>query len=88
MDNSLANPLQTDSLTGLITLILNAVIDIGVIVLVLALVWTGFKFVMAQGQEEQIREARSSLLWTLIGGLLLLGATAISLVLQATVERL
>jgi len=44
--------------------------------------------VFAQGNEEKIRSARQALLWTVIGGILLLAAEAISLVLQATVENL
>lgn len=73
---------------GLLGLILDAIITLGTIVLVLALVWVGFLFVFAQGAEEKIRDARSALLWTVLGGLLLLGAKAISLVIQSTVEAL
>ncbi len=52
------------------------------------LVYVGFLFVAAQGNEEKIRSARSALVWTLIGGLILLGATAISKVIQATANTL
>ncbi len=85
---TLENPLNAGSLPELLTVILGAVIQIGSILLVLALVWVGFLFVMAQGAEEKIRDARSALVWTVIGGMLLLGATAISEVIQATVQTL
>jgi hypothetical protein len=68
--------------------VLKAVVQIGSILLVLALVWVGFLFVMAQGAEEKIRDARGALVWTVIGGMLLLGARAISEVIQATVQTL
>ena len=84
----LVNPLKVDSLEGLLTLILEAVIDIGTIILVLAIVYVGFKFVIAQGSEEKIREARSALVWTVIGGLILLGANAIMLVIRETAANL
>ena len=64
--------------------ILEAVVRLGGIILVIAIVYVGFKFVVAQGNEEKIKEARGALVWTVIGGLILLGAQAISLVIQET----
>lgn len=85
----LQNPLNNiNSLPELVDVILKAVVRIGSIVLVLALVYVGFLFVAAQGNEEKIRNARSALLWTLIGGLILLGASAISAVIGETVKNL
>ncbi|MGB4076431.1 MAG: hypothetical protein WBK28_01870 [Minisyncoccia bacterium] len=84
----LKNPLNADSLQELLTVILRALVSIGSILLVLALVWVGFLFVFAQGQEEKIRDARNALMWTVVGGLLLLGAEAIALVIEATVGQL
>ena len=49
------------------------------------LVYVGFLFVAARGNEEKISSARSALVWTVVGGLILLGASAISAVIQATV---
>ena len=91
MDQSgatLVNPLNAGSLPELLNIVLKAVIQLGSIFLVLALVWVGFMFVMAQGAEEKIRDARGALVWTVIGGMLLLGAQAISLVITATVQTL
>lgn len=85
---TLENPLRAGSLPELLTIVLKAVVQIGSILLVLALVWVGFLFVMAQGAEEKIRDARGALVWTVIGGMLLLGAKAISEVIQATVQTL
>ncbi len=85
---TLLNPLGVDSLEDLLTAVLGAVVQIGSIFLVLALVWVGFLFVFAQGNEEKIKTARQALFWTIIGGLVLLGAQAISMVIQATAEAL
>lgn len=85
----LVNPLQNiDSFPDLLNAIIGAIVDIGFIVLILMLVFVGFKFVAAQGREEELRNARSALVWTVIGGLILLGAEAISLVVQSTAEAL
>jgi len=85
----LINPLDNiDSLEGLLGKILEAVVEIGAIILVLAIIYVGFKFVAAQGAEEKIKEARAALVWTVIGGLILLGAQAITMVIQETVKGL
>lgn len=87
-NGTLINPLGVTSVEGLLTAVLRAVVQIGAILLVLALVWVGFLFVFAQGRSEEITKAKTALFWTIIGGLVLLGAEAISLVIQATVDGL
>jgi hypothetical protein len=85
----LTNPLGSiDSLPDFLNALLDAVIQLGVIVLTLAIVYIGFLFVKAQGNEEELRSARSALMWTVIGGLVLLGAQAIGLVIKSTVDSL
>lgn len=85
----IVNPLNNiDSLPALLTVVLKAIVQIGTIILTLALVYVGFLFVVAQGNEEKISNAKSALLWTVIGGLILLGASAIGEVIKATVGTL
>ena len=85
----LTNPLnKIDSLPAFLDAILRAVVEIGTIVLTLALVYVGFKFVTAQGNQEKLSSARSALMWTVIGGLILLGAQTLGLVIRGTVESL
>ncbi len=85
---TLQNPLKFDSLPELLNAILDAVVQLGAILLVFMLVWVGFLFVTAQGNPEKVSTARSALMWTVIGGLILLGAKAISEVIAATVQTL
>lgn len=84
----LINPIGVNSIEELLSIVLRAVVQLGSILLVLALVWVGFLFVFAQGNPEKISSARQALMWTVIGGLLLLGAQGISLVLQQTINNL
>lgn len=85
----LTNPLNNiDSLPKFMEVILGAVVQIGTIILTLAIVYVGFLFVQAQGNEEKIKAARSSLMWTVIGGLVLLGASTIGKVIESTVGAL
>jgi heme/copper-type cytochrome/quinol oxidase subunit 2 len=85
----LTNPLGTTSdLQTLLGKVLDAVIAIGTVVVTIMLVYCGFLFVVARGNEEKIREARSALLWTVIGALVLLGAKAIQGIITTTTQSL
>lgn len=82
------NSANTDCLGNFLLNILRFVVRIGAIVVVLMYVFVGFKFVTAQGNESKITEAKTMLLWTTIGGLVLLGAEVIARGIQATVQGL
>jgi hypothetical protein len=86
---TLLNPLNAGtSLPDLLDEILKFVVRIGTVVIVLMVVYVGFKFVMAQGEPGKISEAREALLWTVVGALILLGAEAISKAIEATAQAL
>lgn len=85
----LCNPLKgIDTLPQFLHAILDGVVQIGTIVLIMMLVYVGFLFVAARGNPEKIQGAKSALVWTVIGGLVLLGATAIELVIEGTVNSI
>lgn len=92
---TLINPLNTgecapngNCLMNFLDRILEFVIRIGTVVVVLMTVYVGYLFVVAQGKEEKIREARTALLWTVVGALILLGSVAIKNGIVATVQAL
>jgi hypothetical protein len=68
--------------------LLDLVIRIGTIVVIVMLVYIGFKYVMAQGSASALAQVHNQLLWTIIGALVLLGSKAIALGIQATVQAL
>ncbi len=84
----LMNPLQVSSIAELIQKLLEFVVKIGTILLTFMLIYVGFQFVIARGNEEKISTARTSLMWTIIGGLILLGAQVIASAIAATVNAL
>jgi len=87
--DGLYNPLGTGaSLPALLSAILAFVVRIGAIIVVLMLVYVGFLFVTARGEPGKITTARAALLWTVVGGLVLLGAQAIAIAIQATVQAI
>lgn len=85
----LVNPLRgVDSFPEFLRAILGGIVEIGTIVLIMMLVYVGFLFVAARGNAEKLQGAKSALVWTVIGGLILLGATSIQLVIEGTVNSL
>lgn len=78
------NPLNSGDLIQLLGKLLSGVVRIGMIFLTLAFVWTGFQFVVAQGNEEKLSKARTTLLWTVIGAAIILGAQLIASIIAAT----
>ncbi len=85
---AIENPLKAKDIEALLAAFLGGVVQLGSIALLLALIWTGFQFAAAQGNQEAIQKARTTLVWTVVGGLILLGAELIKNVLTATVQSL
>lgn len=85
----LPNPLgDTDTIGKLVTAILNIVVQIGLPLIALAIVYTGFLFIKARGNETQLTEAKKTLLWTVIGAGVILGAFVIQLAIEGTITEL
>ncbi len=84
------NPLgsETSTVNTLLTKLLDVLIDLGLPVLVLFIVYAGFKYITAQGNETKVTEAHKALWWAVIGGTVLLGAKVIQTAIQATVKSL
>lgn len=89
VSTGLTNPLNgVSTLDEFLTAILNGVIRLGTIVLIMMLVYVGFLFVAARGNAEKLQGAKSALVWTIIGGLVLLGATGIQAIITGTVDSI
>ena len=82
----LCNPLRFNTLESLIVGILNVLLVIAVPIIVFFIIFAGFSYVTAQGNPEKIKQASRSLTYAIIGGVLILGAVAISEILQNVVE--
>ena len=85
----IANPLKgTTSISGFITTVLGYVVKIGGVVAIFAFIWSGFKFVQAQGNEKELGEAKNIFINTCIGVAILLGAQLISSIIVGTLKSL
>jgi hypothetical protein len=84
----IVNPINQDSLTGLIQTLLVGMIKVGIPIVALAIIYCGFLFVSARGNTEKLTQAKSALLYTLIGAAILLGSWAIAQLISNTVLAL
>jgi hypothetical protein len=57
-------------------------------VLALYLVYCGYLFVVAQGNETKLTKAKENLLYVLLGGALILGAWTLSGIVSSTLTSL
>jgi len=85
---SLQNPLKVTNFCDLLKIVLQAILIIGMPVAVVFLVIVGFKFILAQGNPEKIKEAQKNFLHTVIGIAIFLGAWTIAKVIAATMAAL
>ena len=81
-------PTRARNLADFIKEIANIAMQIGGIVAVIFIIWSGFLFVTARGNEEQIKKARATFFWTIIGAFILLGAYAVALAVVSFVTSL
>ena len=90
VSGNIPNPFNGgDSLLSLITAVLNNIImPIAAVFVVIWIIYAGFKYVVAQGNPAKVTEAHKTLLWSLIGAGILLGAAGISAVVQTTISAL
>ncbi len=84
----LENPIDADTFKELVEAILKVVVTIGTPIAILAIIYSGFLFVSAQGKPEKLKDARIALLWTIVGVAVLLGAQLLATVIKGTIEGL
>ena len=72
------SPIPYTTLEGLIVAILNILIVIATPIIVLFIIYAGFLYVTAKGNAEQVKQATQALTYAIIGGVLIIGAVALS----------
>lgn len=82
----LKNPLSgISSIDQFVVAILNKIVlPIGAVVVVIFIIYSGFLFVTARGNESQLEKAKHVFLYVIIGSAILLGSVIISGVIGGT----
>lgn len=87
--STLPNPLsEINSFSDFVAAILNIVLQIGVPIAAIAIIFSGFLFLKAQGNEEELKTAKSALTWSVVGTAVLLGAWTFAEAIRVTIDVL
>jgi len=82
------NPIGAGSIQEFIQAVLDVVVQIGIPIAVLFVVYSGFLFVTAQGNPDKIKTAKSAFMWGIIGATVLIGANVLVDLIVGTVNQL
>ena len=74
----LKNPINADSFAQVVQGFADLMVQIGIPLATVFLVWSGFLFVSARGNEDQLKKAKETFKLTIVGTALLVGAYAIA----------
>ncbi len=91
VNTTINNPLGKGHLATIpafIEAILKIVTDIGIPIVTLAIIYSGFLFVQAQGDPEKLKKAKQTLFYVLIGATLLLGSYVLANAIGSTVNQI
>lgn len=84
----LENPLQFNSIQDFLKGLLGAVMYIGLPIIALVIVYSGFLFITARGNSEKIKSAIYNFQWVVIGTGVFLGAWALTGIIAGTINML
>jgi len=85
------NPLgdgNLETIPDFIEKIIDIVLVVGIPIVTLAIIYSGFLFVKASGDPEGLKKAKSALFTSLIGAVLLLGAFVLANAIKGTVDEI
>lgn len=84
----LTSPLKADSFSALVEAIAKLASQIGIPIAAIFIIYSGLLFVTARGSEEQLKKAKTTFMWTMIGTAILLGAWVIASAISGTIKKL
>ncbi len=84
----LKNPLKVNNISDAIKFFLDVLIKIAIPFIVIFFIWSGLKFILAQGNPTEITKAKKMFWYTIIGTLLILGAWTITNAVIGTINSI
>jgi len=84
----LENPLgsENDTIAKFLLKIIDVLLVFAIPIIILFIMYAGFLFVTARGNPSQIETARNALLWSVVGGVIILAAKLIIELIQGTIS--
>ena len=85
---AITNPLKATSLVGLLDAFVQILVTFGIPIAAVAIIYSGFLFVTARGNEQKVTKAKEAFYWAIIGSVILLGARVIIGVVSGTISAI
>ncbi len=82
------NPISVDNLNAFIKIILEGIIKIGIPIIAIALVYSGYLFVEAMGDPGKLKKAKDAFVYCFVGAAILLGSWALAQMISDTVLQI
>ncbi len=81
----IVNPLKSEDIPDLLLKIIDVLLVFALPIIVLYIMYAGYLFVTSAGNAEKVTDAKNALLWSIVGGVIVLGARVIISVIQGTI---
>lgn len=82
------NPIRFSTFMDFVQAILQVVLKIGIPVAAMFIIYSGFLFVKAQGNEAELTKAKSAFTYAVIGTAILLGSWLLAKGIESTINTL
>lgn len=82
----LVNPIGSANIQQFLISLLDVAVIIAIPIVVFFVIYSGFLYVTARGNAEQVAKATRSLTYSVIGGILVIGAVAITTIIRNLVS--
>lgn len=86
-NQTLRNPANVPDFQTFIANFLKAIVEISLPILTLFIVYAGFMFVMARGNEEALAKAKHNFMYVILGAILILGAWVLATLIASTATQ-
>ncbi len=96
-DGLICNPLDwaktsdgqtVQTIPQFLDMLLGIMIMVAMPLTAILMIWTGFQYAMAKGDQTKLKKARDSILYIIVGLAILLASKGLQMTLQATVDSL
>jgi len=84
----LENPLAFNSIGEFVAGALQALVVIALPIVGFFILLSGFLFISARGNKDQLAKAKTNFMWVIAGAILILGAWALAQLIEGTVNQL
>ena len=82
----ITNPLQSQTIPEFLLKIIDVLLVFALPLIILYIMYAGYLFVTAAGNAEKVSSAKNALLWSVVGGVIVLGARLIISVIEGTIK--